>query len=91
MLVAEDQQLVSCWLNSLAVRVGVGHAKLTTKLLRRGAHRSVRQLNGEIRRWIDDWNENPQPFVWTKTAEQILDSIKRYCERITQQDARRKL
>jgi transposase len=59
-------------------------SELTTKLLRRGAHRSVRQLNTEIRRWIDDWNENPQPFVWTKTAGQILDSIKRYCERINQ-------
>lgn len=59
-------------------------SELTTKLLRRGAHRSVRQLNTEIRRWIDDWNENPQPFVWTKTADQILDSIKRYCERINQ-------
>jgi transposase len=58
--------------------------ELTTKLLRRGAHRSVRQLNTEIRRWIDTWNENPQPFVWTKTADQILDSIKRYCERINQ-------
>ena len=59
-------------------------SELTTKLLRRGAHRSVRQLNSEIRRWIDSWNENPQPFVWTKTADQILDSIKRYCERINQ-------
>jgi transposase len=59
-------------------------SELTTKLLRRGAHRSVRQLNTAIRRWIDSWNENPQPFVWTKTADQILDSIKRYCERINQ-------
>jgi len=57
-------------------------AELTTKLLRRGKHRSVRQLNAEIRQWIDDWNENPRPYVWTKTANQILDSIKRYCERI---------
>jgi transposase len=59
-------------------------SELTTKLLRRGQHRSVRQLNAEIRQWIDDWNENPRPYVWTKTAEQILDSIKRYCERINQ-------
>jgi transposase len=59
-------------------------AELTTKLLRRGAHRSVRALNADIQRWIDAWNENPQPFVWTKTADQILDSIKRYCERINQ-------
>jgi transposase len=59
-------------------------AELTTKLLRRGQHRSVRQLNAEIRQWIDDWNENPRPYVWTKTAEQILYAIKRYCERINQ-------
>ena len=57
-------------------------AELTTKMLKRGAHRSVRQLNTEIREWIDTWNENPRPYVWTKTADQILDSIKRYCERI---------
>jgi len=59
-------------------------SELTTKMLRRGAHRSVRQLNSEIRRWIDTWNENPRPYVWTKTAEQILDSIRRYCERTKQ-------
>ena len=57
-------------------------SELTTKLLRRGAHRSVRALNTDIRQWIDSWNENPRPYVWTKTADQILDSIRRYCERI---------
>jgi len=57
-------------------------SELTTKLLRRGKHRSVRALNADIRNWIDSWNENPRPYVWTKTAEQILDSIRRYCERI---------
>ena len=46
--------------------------------------RSVKAPNTDIRRWIDTWNENPRPFVWVKTAEQILDSIKRYCERINQ-------
>ncbi len=59
-------------------------SELTTKLLRRGAHRSVRALNADIRQWIDTWNENPRPYVWTKTADQILDSIKRYCQRINQ-------
>jgi transposase len=57
-------------------------AELTTKKLRRGAHRSVRQLNADIRDWIETWNENPRPFVWTKTADEILDSIARYCKRI---------
>jgi transposase len=57
-------------------------AELTTKKLRRGAHRSVRQLNADIRAWIETWNHDRRPFVWTKTADQILDSIARYCERI---------
>jgi transposase len=70
----------SSWINLVERWFG----ELTTKLLRRGQHRSVRQLNTEIRQWIDDCNENPRPYVWTKTAEQILDSIKRYCERINQ-------
>ena len=56
-------------------------SELTTKLLRRGRHRSVRALNADIRTWIDTWNENPRPYVWTKTADQILDAIKRYCQR----------
>src|SRR3954470_572278 len=59
-------------------------AELTTKLLRRGAHPTVRALNADIRAWIDNWNENPRPYVWTKPAEQILESIARYCQRINQ-------
>ena len=70
----------SSWLNL----VERWFAELTTKHLRRGAHRSVRALNTDIRHWIDTWNENPRPYVWTKTADQILDSIKRYCQRINQ-------
>jgi transposase len=68
----------SSWLNL----VERWFAELTTKQLRRGAHRSVRALNADIRAWIDTWNDNPRPYVWTKTAEQILDTIARYCERI---------
>jgi transposase len=59
-------------------------AELTNKKLRRGTHRSVRALNTDIRTWIDTWNDNPRPFVWTKTADQILDSIARYCNRINE-------
>jgi transposase len=59
-------------------------SELTTKKLRRGAHRSVRQLNADIRAWIETWNENPRPYVWTKTADEILDSIARYCNRINE-------
>ncbi len=68
----------SSWLNL----VERWFSELTTKLLRRGAHRSVRDLNTDIRAWIETWNEHPRPYVWTKTADQILDSIARYCERI---------
>jgi transposase len=59
-------------------------SELTTKLLKRGAHRSVRALNADIRQWIETWNENPRPYVWTKTAEQILEWIAKYCQRINQ-------
>jgi transposase len=57
-------------------------AELTTKKLQRGTHRSVRALNADIRAWIQTWNDNPRPYVWTKTADQILDTITRYCTRI---------
>jgi transposase len=68
----------SSWLNL----VERWFSELTTKKLKRGAHTSVRALNADIRAWIDTWNENPRPYVWTKTSDQILDSIARYCERI---------
>jgi transposase len=70
----------SSWLNL----VERWFAELTTKKLRRGAHRSVRQLNTDIRAWIDTWNDDPRPFVWTKTADEILDAIARYCQRINE-------
>jgi len=68
----------SSWLNLVERWFG----ELTTKKLRRGAHRSTRELNADIRAWIASWNEDPKPYVWTKTADQILDSISRYCNRI---------
>jgi transposase len=68
----------SSWLNLVERWFG----ELTTKKLRRSTHRSVHQLNTDIRAWIDTWNDNPRPFVWTKTADQILDSITRYCNPI---------
>ncbi len=58
--------------------------ELANKKLRRGAHRSVRELNADIRAWIHTWNENPRPYVWTKTAEEILESIAAYCGRINE-------
>jgi transposase len=70
----------SSWLNL----VERWFAELTSKKLRRGTHRSVRELNTDIRAWIDTWNDNPRPYVWTKTADQILDSIGNYCTRINE-------
>jgi hypothetical protein len=47
-----------------------------------GQHRSVAELELSIQDWIDTWNQNPRPFVWTKTADEILDTIAHYCQRI---------
>ena len=69
----------SSWIN-LVERWFVAHHQA----LRRGAHRSVQARNHDIRRWIDTWNDDPRPYVWIKTAEQILASITRYCQRINQ-------
>jgi transposase len=68
----------SSWLNL----VERWFAELTSKWLRRGSHRSVAELTASIQSWIDTWNEDPRPFVWTKTADQILDTIAAYCQRI---------
>jgi transposase len=57
-------------------------SELTTKKLQRSTHQTVRALNADIRTWIEHWNENPRPFVWTKSAEDILKSIANYCKRI---------
>jgi transposase len=66
----------SSWLNLVERWFG----ELTSKLLKRGTHRSVAALNTDIRDWIETWNDDPRPYVWTKTADQILDSIRRYCD-----------
>jgi transposase len=68
----------SSWLNLVERWFG----ELTTKLLKRAAHRTVTALNQDIRAWIEAWNDDPRPYVWTKTAEQILESIATYCNRI---------
>ncbi|MDX6706130.1 MAG: hypothetical protein QOI48_1976 [Solirubrobacteraceae bacterium] len=56
--------------------------ELTARKLRRGAHRSVNQLNADIRGWLERWNEDPKPYVWTKTADEILESLASYCNTI---------
>jgi putative transposase len=60
---------------------------LTTKQIRRGVFRSVPQLNAAIQAFIDAHQENPKPFVWTKTADEILASIARFAERTTDAQA----
>ena len=57
-------------------------AELTTKWLRRGTHHSVRDLIASIRTWVTNWNDNPKPFVWHKTADEILDTLATYINRI---------
>ena len=57
-------------------------AYLTDDLLRRSDHRSVQALEKDIRQWVAAWNEKPKPFIWVKTAEQILASISRLLQRI---------
>ncbi len=56
-------------------------AALTTKQLRRGVHRSVRELAAAIREFIDAHNDTATPYVWTKTADEILASIARFAQR----------
>ena len=59
-------------------------ADLTNKQLRRSAHRSTLELERAIRDYIDIKNRHPKPFVWTKTADEILASIERFCQRISE-------
>jgi transposase len=68
----------SSWLNL----VERWFAELTNRKLRRSAHRSVRDLEADIQAWIQAWNDDPRPFVWTKTADQILESIASYLQLI---------
>jgi transposase len=72
----------SSWINQVERWFGF----LTEQKIKRGAHQSVRALEDDIREWIADWNTHPRPFIWTKTAEEILDSLARFCRRIS--DAR---
>lgn len=57
-------------------------AELTNRKLRRSAHRSVTELKADVQAWINAWNEDPKPFVWTKTADQILETLAAYCQQI---------
>ena len=56
---------------------------LTTKKLQRSAHTSVKELAADITAWVETWNDNPKPYIWTKTADDILARLAGYCAAIT--------
>ena len=68
----------SSWLN----QVERWFSELTTKKLRRSTHRCVDELRRDINSWVEHWNDNPRPFIWRKTADEILDNLARYLQRI---------
>ena len=57
-------------------------AELTRRKLHRGVHRSVRELNTDIRHWLAGCNQDPHPYIWTKPADQILETTAAYTQRI---------
>lgn len=68
----------SSWMNQVERWFGL----LTDKLIRRGVHTSVKALEDDIAAWIDTWNDNPRPFTWTKTADEILGSLADYLTKV---------
>jgi transposase len=68
----------SSWMNQVERWFGL----LTDKLIRRGVHTSVQALENDIKAWIATWNDNPRPFTWTKTADEILSSLADYLTKI---------
>jgi len=68
----------SSWLNQVERWFGL----LTDKQLRRGTHTSVQALEKDIRSWVTTWNAEPRPFTWTKTANEILERLNAYLQRI---------
>ena len=69
----------SSWINQVERWFGF----ITDELIRRGSHTSVQALEADIRAYAKGWNEDPRPFIWTKPAEQILESIGRLLTRIS--------
>jgi transposase len=68
----------SSWMNQVERWFGL----LTDKLIRRGVHTSVQALENDIKDWIATWNDNPRPFAWTKTADEILNSLADYLAKL---------
>jgi transposase len=57
-------------------------AEMTNRKLRRSSHRSLADLESDVRTWIEARNTDPRPFVWTRAADEILNSLAAYCGRI---------
>jgi transposase len=68
----------SSWINQVERWFGY----LTDQKIRRGVHKSVQALEADIRNWIEHWNDDPRPFAWTKTADEILSSLADYLAKI---------
>jgi hypothetical protein len=68
-------------LRPLAHQIERFFAELTNQQIRRGVHRSLRELEDAIHRYIDTVNEAPKPVRWTRSADDILASIQRFCTR----------
>ncbi|MFC1851450.1 IS630 family transposase [candidate division CSSED10-310 bacterium] len=58
-------------------------AEITQKQIRRGSYRSVKKLEETITKWIENYNKDPKPYVWTRTADEILESVSKVCKRIS--------
>ena len=69
----------SSWINQVERWFGL----ITDKMIRRGARKSVRALESDIRQWIETWNEDPHPFAWVKTADEILNLLAEYMTKIS--------
>ena len=76
----------SSWLN----QVERWFSELTTKKLRRATHRSVAELRRDINDWVEHWNNNPRPFIWRKTADEILDNLAHISNESTTHDTSRR-
>ena len=58
-------------------------ALISERQIKRGTHRSTVELERAIREYLDIYNEDPKPFIWTKSADAILASVARFCKRIS--------
>jgi hypothetical protein len=84
----EEREVLGRWARrpkssqALALRCRIVLAAAEGWSSKRGANHSVRDLVASIRTCITNWNDDPKPFVWPKTADHILDSLVAYCQRI---------